>query len=465
MQTIKTAVVVLLLMAVSYGAFVALNAPDPELPASIEEWASGDEQLEKLVGMDVAEFDVQSQQQAMQPMTAEELLAGMQSEPSQVVANAEQALKGLELPDLQMPELSNVGPEGMNLETPTGMPSLPDTTDSAQSNPVELEMPGGTDLSSFPALDPSAMQAIPGQSMPNAIPGASEQAPTSLIPSDFAAPNMGLVAGSNETPTQLASQGMVIDNPTVDITPGNAGTLQPTAPPTEKFAGARAKALDLANSGKLKEALVQLTPYFNSPELGSAESEDLTNILDALSREVIYSQRHFLMSAHVSRPSDTVASVASQYNMTPELLNAINGLGDAKALVPGTELKVVNGPFHASISLSKQELTLYLRDMYAGRFPVSFGRDPQPKQGAFEVVDRQRDRTYYGTGSVVIPGSDPVNPYGGYWINLGDEQCIHGAPEMESSELAQAGCVSLAPLDARDVFNILSLGSQVIITD
>lgn len=32
MQTIKTGVVVALLLAVCYGAFVALNAPEPNLP-------------------------------------------------------------------------------------------------------------------------------------------------------------------------------------------------------------------------------------------------------------------------------------------------------------------------------------------------------------------------------------------------------------------------------------------------
>ena len=39
MQTIKTFVVVGLLLAVCYGAFVALNAPEVNIPEELEQWA------------------------------------------------------------------------------------------------------------------------------------------------------------------------------------------------------------------------------------------------------------------------------------------------------------------------------------------------------------------------------------------------------------------------------------------
>ena len=39
MQTIKTLVVVALLLTVCYGAYVAMNAPDVEVPEDLKEWA------------------------------------------------------------------------------------------------------------------------------------------------------------------------------------------------------------------------------------------------------------------------------------------------------------------------------------------------------------------------------------------------------------------------------------------
>jgi lipoprotein-anchoring transpeptidase ErfK/SrfK len=250
--------------------------------------------------------------------------------------------------------------------------------------------------------------------------------------------------------------------------PPNSGSApadnsEPRPQPTQAFPVAREQALTMAKDGKLKEALAMLSAYFHSPELGYEQHNDLVDILDALSREVIYSKKHLAERAYKVGPTDTVASVAAEHKITPELLNAINGLGDSKALLPGSELKVVRGPIDAHVSISKQELTLFVGDLYAGRFPATFGQDPAPREGTFEVVARELDRTYYASGGNVIQGKDPMNPYGGYWVNLGDDLCIHGTPEMASSDLEQAGCISLAPLDAQHVFSILVVGSEVTV--
>ena len=177
---------------------------------------------------------------------------------------------------------------------------------------------------------------------------------------------------------------------------------------------------------------------------------------------MIYSRRHLVEPAYVVKPQDTVASVAKAHQVSPEFLNAINGLGDSKALVPGNKLKVVQGPFRAVADLERGELTLFLGNLYGGRFPFSTGGEPAPRAGSYAVLDRRRDRTYYSAGSVV-QADDPRNPYGGYWLHLGEDLCIHGTPATASAELENAGCISLAPIDAQDVFNILVVDSPVAI--
>ena len=104
---------------------------------------------------------------------------------------------------------------------------------------------------------------------------------------------------------------------------------------------------------------------------------------------------------------------------------------------------------------------MFLGDLYAGRYPVTFGAEPSPKSGPFHVLEKQRNRTYYSTG-VPIAANDPRNPYGGYWIDLGQDVCIHGSSSTGSSD-TKLGCVSLSPMDANDVYGMLSLGSQVMI--
>src|SRR4029453_15249633 len=108
------------------------------------------------------------------------------------------------------------------------------------------------------------------------------------------------------------------------------------------------------------------------------------------------------------------------------------------------------------------ELTVYLGDLYAGRFPFTLGNEPPPT-GDFEVKDRQPERTYYGSDGRTIAANDPINPYGQCWIDLGASACIHGSPLSAPPGAPALGCISLSPQDARDVYSILSRGSRVVV--
>lgn len=471
MQTIKTAVVVALLLAVCYGAFVALNAPDPELPDSIREWASEQLELEDLVEIDIGS-ELASMDSAV-PVSPDALFTGSPSQASAAAqANAAQPGNG-----------ARIG-QSMGPAVPGSPPSL---------NPPQLSPPALAPGTSIPANFPSGADSaatqnatdsrVPALQVSSAASGIGGNNLSSLAPGESSLPNLDGIPQLGSFPaleTPVTANSLVSSNtghpiPEFELATSKAsqasgnvadavGQALPHVAPALKFSVAREQSLTMANQGELREALEMLTPYYQSPELGSDEHKDLVDLLDALSREVIYSPRHLLLPAHVCKPADTVASVAEQYKMSPELLNAVNSLGDSKAILPGSKLKVIPGPVNATVSLSNKELTLFVGQLYAGRFPISIGSDPSPKEGAFEVVDRQTNRTYYGTGAVVLQASDPRNPYGGFWLNLGDDLCIHGTPEMASSDLENAGCLSLAPLDAKHVYAILTVGSQVTIT-
>jgi LysM repeat protein len=241
----------------------------------------------------------------------------------------------------------------------------------------------------------------------------------------------------------------------------NGGSTNPPAKVLAPFTTAREQALKQASDGDLKGALVALTEYYNSPELPSSEYSDLLEILDALAREVIYSKRHLVLPAYVATVGETVGSVAAKHNLTPELVANINQLGSSNVLIQDQQLKVLEGPFRGEVDLTRGELTLFLKDMYAGRFPISVGSDPAPKSGHYEVADKRRDRSYYGAENKVINANDPQNPYGGIWIDLGHDLCIHGTAEMVTTDMKSVGCISLSPIDAADVFIMLTRGSQI----
>lgn len=263
-----------------------------------------------------------------------------------------------------------------------------------------------------------------------------------------------------------SSAGSSSQAPPLEMTPASsaAADASPASPALAAYALRRdlSEAEQLVAEGKLKSALAKLTPHYAHTELPSEQRALLFSWLDALAGKVIYSREHLLTSAHQVRKGETLYDVAHQYNVEYRLLQNINSreVSDPLILVPATELKVVPGPFHADVNLAAGEITLLVNDLYAGRFPFTLGDQP-PQAGDFKVVDkRSQQKTYIGFDGRVIPANDPANPYGGWWISMGGEVAIHGSPANPGSSKT-LGCISLSPQDAKDVYGILSIGSEV----
>ena len=220
------------------------------------------------------------------------------------------------------------------------------------------------------------------------------------------------------------------------------------------------EAEQLVAEGKFRPALAKLSPYYNHADLTPADRGQLLAWLDALAAKVIYSREHQLAAPYIVNKSQTLYDVAKEHNVSWLVLHSINRhVRDPMVLVQGTELKVVPGPFRAEANLLTSELTMFLGELYAGRFPFTLGDQP-PRPGTYQVQDKRRDQTFYGLDGRVIPGNDPANPYGGYWIHLGGEVAIHGSPISGTQPL---GCISLSPRDAQDANAILALGAEVAI--
>lgn len=480
MQTIKTAVVVVLLLGVCYGAYVALNAPEPVLPPELEAWSSENGGLNldvddgSALAIDIPQLGdtPRSDLDALAPPNLAPLppagtTAGLQPgktgplgtepapppldfgklDPTKLTdSQTNSSTAGLGLP----PEL-----EGSSVPLPSADTSGP-ASGSGSNGSLGMSATGAplpsdskaVAVSEFPVLhtiDPPLGRATGGAlSMISTSNSALQGSPTGADKTD---PSGRQGPGDKPAPSDPAGA------------PASSGTARPNQP----FKTAREEALKLANEGKLREALAKLSPYYNHIDLTREEQVDLIDLLDALAAEVIYSKRHLLESPFIVSAGETLESIANRYKISPEVLAKINLMPDSKVVLAGSQLKVLTGPMRADVNLTRGELTLFLHDLYAGRFPISVGKDPAPVEGTYEIIDRRRDRTYYGAGSQVLPASDGRNPYGGYWMSLGKDLSIHGSPETTTPELANAGCISLAPLDAREVYSLLSLGSQVTI--
>ncbi len=228
----------------------------------------------------------------------------------------------------------------------------------------------------------------------------------------------------------------------------------------EFLAGAR-RDLD---QGRFRETLAILSSRYGESGQTSAESKALTELLDQVAGTVIYSREHHLEPAHVVQTGETLPLIAEKYAVSPELLAKINGIADPTSLQPGQELKVLRGPFRAVVRLDDHKLDLWLQDLYAGRFDIGVGTDKPDLTGAFQVIEKNREPAYHSPAGRIFDPGDPLNPLGRRFIGLGDSIAIHGTNEEASiGQTGGPGGIRLSERDADDVFDILTLGSHVVI--
>ena len=211
-----------------------------------------------------------------------------------------------------------------------------------------------------------------------------------------------------------------------------------------------------------QNALRLLSRYYRSTELTGPQRQRLIGWLDALAGKVIFSAEHHLQSTPYTVANETLEDIGQRWKVPPQLIfnNNQTNIPVVSAIQPGTTLKAIQGPFDAEIDLTQNIMTLFLDDLYAGRFPIVVGISGAPKPGDFQVLVKSEIGHSWrdAEGNEYAPGT-PENGYGPHWIGLSGHLCIHAVPD--SAQGGHHGCIGLSESDAKDVFGILTEGSSV----
>ncbi|MDF1841787.1 MAG: L,D-transpeptidase family protein [Rubripirellula sp.] len=483
MQTLKTAAIVVLLMTVMYGAYVSLITPNEPLPADVEDMlaASEEESLAIDVGLPASLGEMSLGNPAASPGTVSggnlNTATGLPDDGT-LSANAataidslgsERGASGLAAPPVTA-SFSDITPSSSATPTAEFGPNVGVESGSvglANSQPISQPI---SQPVSQPVSQPSDFAAAPGATEIPARSGSPEQLPPNypITANTFDLPDPNQASLDSGFPSAAAPQ-FALASGTTSVDPDLTGSQPPAQaiPSAEgiQMGSGLSNAIITADSqfreDRLEQALATLSLFYNSPTISGEERSALLARLDPLAREVIYSKRHLLEQPYRIGQSETLASVAAKYEVPWQLLANINQISDPVTILPGTELKVVRGPFRAEVNLTQKELTLFLGDLYAGRFPIGVGNDPLPSPGTFTVQDKQLDHTYYNAAGTPIPAGSRDNPYGKVWLDLGGQICIHGSPSTTSP--TDKGCISLAGDFAEDLYGILTQGSSVTI--
>lgn len=460
MQTIKTAAIVVLMLTVLYGGYVSLTTPPEPLPDEIQ--------------------DILVIEEAGPGFPSEEHLASgldLQSPPPGVLTapGADDAVAPI--PETGPPPMMTV--DSHDHQTLQSADTEVTSEDNAAEENTAVAGKGPTFGSSFadlPATRSAELATDSSKTAPIKLPQVAgdppEVTPRSVdsyasTESDFMMPDPAVAAASFNpdrgapfvSPADQGSEYKLSDQDADSTATASIGGA--SLADGQGLLNAFKTADELYAKGQLKEALATLSVFYGMPNLSEMQRSQLFSRLDPLAREVIYSKRHLLEQPRRVGSSETLIEIAKEYEVPWQLLANINQVDDPITVLPGTELKTLRGPFRAEVDLTNKQMTMFLGDLYAGRFEIEVGSDPPPSPGTFTVQDKQTSHVYYNRGGVPVAADSPENPYGKMWLDLGGQICIHGSPN--TVQPSKEGCISVAGDYADDVYGILSQGSTVTI--
>ncbi|MEW4565213.1 LysM peptidoglycan-binding domain-containing protein [Bremerella sp. JC770] len=409
METIKTACMVIVLMAIGYGVYTVLNQPEDVPPEVAEAGESMD-----LTLPDFSQMAMPGGSPSTSPST-----------PMGTTSSAPKFEdKGFASGRLTAPQLGESGGSA-----PSFSPGMPqDDAPLANSTP-QTSLAGAGDL---PPLG-SPASGNPAQEM------TSSEAPIPTSPD-----------ASHTELASVYSQGNLGGMPSPMSSGGSSQS-------TEKFQADWDEAQVYLRQNDLVEATRKLTPWRSRPELNPSQKEKLNLLLSQLAGTVVYSTQHSLEEPYTVGSGETLGSIAQQFQVPQILLQRINGIADPNSLTPGQKLKVLRGPFDANVDMTHNELTLEIDGCYAGRFPITVENGAIIPAGQHEVLRKEANPQFYDEqAQKILTADDPANPYGGHAVHLDGGIVLHGSG-------GPGGSISLSSRDSEDIYGILSVGSKVTV--
>ncbi len=197
-------------------------------------------------------------------------------------------------------------------------------------------------------------------------------------------------------------------------------------------------------------------------------SIELMDRINRLASRIYFQPQPHYMDAYIVQNGDRLETIARQYQVSWEYLAKLNRT-DPQRIRAEQALKVIQGPFSAVVDLSEFKIVIHAHGYYVTSFACGIGKDGTTPIGTFKVTDKLVDPTYYGPDGVV-QCDDPSNPLGERWIAISDDAGqvqgygIHGTIDPASIGKAESrGCIRLQDHDIENVYDLLTVGSEVVI--
>lgn len=166
---------------------------------------------------------------------------------------------------------------------------------------------------------------------------------------------------------------------------------------------------------------------------------------------------------HTVERGDTLYDLAKKYGTTIELIQRSNGLSGEKIL-DGKKLKIIRAKFSLVADKKTNRLILFADGKPLKQYRISTGLKGRTPTGTFKIINKVKNPTWYYGGKVVPPES-PENILGSRWLGFDKAGYgIHGTTLPKSiGTHSSKGCIRMHNSDVEELYDIVPLGTEVVI--
>ena len=194
--------------------------------------------------------------------------------------------------------------------------------------------------------------------------------------------------------------------------------------------------------------------------------EKIKNKIEDLNIKILFSPLIDNCSVeYIVKPKDTLINIAHKFQTTVSLIKRANRLKN-DIIHPKQKLKVNTCKFSIAVDKSQNILFLKRNDTVIKTYLVSTGKNNCTPVGRFKVANKLKNPVWFKAGAVVPPNS-PDNVLGTRWIGLNIKGYgIHGnRDENEIGKQVTQGCIRMKNKDVEELYDIVPVGTEVIIVN
>lgn len=223
-------------------------------------------------------------------------------------------------------------------------------------------------------------------------------------------------------------------------------------------------AKDMPKATEAWQKLVDTQP--DSPEAVTALDQ-----LGKLNLQTLCSKQPLpFITNHTVVSGENPILIARKHTTSAESIMRINGM-TKPTILRGATLRIDLSRYCAVVDISNHDLQLFRiwngTTNFVKRYSVGTGKEDNTPRGDFKITSREKDPTWYRPGSTPVPFGSKENLLGTRWMAIDKPGYgIHGTWEPDTvGKSSSAGCIRMLNEDVEELFDLICIGTPVLIKD